>query len=117
MFQKAKIVMYEDAESVKKVMDPFPIIKDLEMWADPSEEKFVNQHEKAIYNLKKWPQGMKEYPTEGFIKFERLRWWDCLFNSRFESGNLRQAFKVPVEADFEYIPVDEPVPDYLPEDI
>lgn len=60
---------------------------------------------------------MKEYGTEGFIKFERVSPFDCLFNSRFESGNLRQVFKVLKDHDFDMVPVDDEVPDYLPEEL
>ena len=67
--------------------------------------------------MRKYPSSMKEFPTEGYIKFERLRPYDCLFNSRFESGNLRQVFKVPQDYDFDWIPVDDTVPDYLPEEL
>lgn len=52
-----------------------------------------------------------------FIKYDRIRLTDCLFNSRFESGNLRQVFKVPLETDQDWIPADEPVPDHLPEEL
>lgn len=47
--------------------------------------------------MRKYPSSMKEFATEGYIKFEKLRPYDCLFNSRFESGNLRQVFKVPLD--------------------
>ena len=67
--------------------------------------------------MRKFPPSMKEYETEGYIKFERVRPFDCMFNSRFESGNLRQVFKVPKEHDFDMIPVDDQVPDYLPEEL
>jgi len=77
----------------------------------------VNNHEKAIFELHRWPESRKQYATEGFIKFERLRPYDCLFNSRFESGNLRQVFKVPMDTDFDWIPCDEVVQDYLPEEL
>lgn len=33
-FQKAEIVQFEDKKSAEKVMTTFPIIDDLEMWAD-----------------------------------------------------------------------------------
>ena len=98
-------------------MTQFPYIDNLECWADRSQEKFVNGHEKAIFNLRKWPRGIKEYTTEGYIKFERVRSHDCFFNSNFESGNLRQVFKVPQEPDFDWVPVEERVPDYLPEEL
>lgn len=98
-------------------MKQFPIIDGLEMWADSDQNKFVNNHEKAIYESRQWPKSIKEYPTEGFIKFERIRAHDCLFNSRFESGNLRQVFKVVLDIDKDWVPVDDEVPDYLPEEL
>ena len=58
---------------------------------------------------------MKKYEIEGFIKFERIRGTDVVFNSKFESGNLRQAFRVPYNHDFESVEVEEEVPDFLPE--
>lgn len=67
--------------------------------------------------MRKYPKGIKEFVTEGYIKFERIRSHDCFFNASFESGNLRQVFKVPVEVDFDWIPVEEKVPNYLPEEI
>jgi len=98
-------------------MKQFPIIDDLEMWQDMQDQKYTNIHEKSIYEMRAWPKSQKDYVTEGYIKFERLRPFDCLFNSRFESGNLRQVFKVPQEVDFDWIPLDETVPDYLPEEL
>ena len=38
-----------------------------------------------------------------------------IFNSKFESGNLRQVFRVPYNHDFESIEIEEEVPDFLPE--
>lgn len=116
-FQQANLIQFRDDESKEKVMKKFPMIDGLEMWADPSQEKFVNQHEKAIYGIKKWPKSQKEYIAEGLIKFERIRTHDVFFNSRFESGNLRQVYKVPQEIDFDYIPKDDIVPDYIPEEL
>ena len=72
-------------------MKQFPIIDGLEMWQNSKDEKFANQHEKAIYELWSWSKPL-EFKTEAFIKFERVRSYDCFFNSRFESGNLRQVF-------------------------
>ena len=116
-FQTAQVRQFEDKESAEKVMKVFPLIDDLSMWADPEQQEYTNNHEKAIYNMRKFPPSMKQFQTEGYIKFERLRPWECLFNSRFESGNLRQVFKVPKEIDFDMIPVDMEVPDFLPEEI
>ena len=67
--------------------------------------------------MRQWPSSQKAFVTEGYIKFERARAHDCFFNSRFESGNLRQVFKVPQESDFDWVPVPETVPDYLPDDL
>ena len=60
---------------------------------------------------------MKEYAMEGLIKLSLMRPYECLFNSRFESGNLRQVFKVPKEVDFDTVPIDDEIPDYLPEEL
>ena len=98
-------------------MKQFPIIDDLEMWADSKQEKFINQHEKAIFTMRQWPAAQKEYIAEGLIKFERVRPHDVFFNSRFESGNLRQVYKVPQDIDFDWIPKDDIVPDYIPEEL
>ena len=98
-------------------MKEFPIIDGLEMWADPTQEKFVNNHEKAIFTMREWPKSQKEFITEGFIKFEKARPDDIFFNSRFESGNLRQVYKVNLDSDFDWIPKDDKVPDYLPEEL
>lgn len=54
--------------------------------------------------MREWPLAQKAFVTEGFIKFERARANDCFFNSRFESGNLRQVFRVPQESDFDWVP-------------
>ena len=35
-FQKAELIQFEDVESTKKVMSSFPLIDDLETWADPA---------------------------------------------------------------------------------
>ena len=82
-------MQFEDKIATERVMKSFPYIDDLEMWADPSQNKYVNNHEKAIFNTRKFPSSMKQYETEGYIKLERVRPYECLFNSRFESGNLR----------------------------
>ena len=50
-------------------------------------------------------------------KFERIRNSDVLFNSRFESGNLRQVFKVPRDGDYEWVEIEPEVPDYLPPEL
>ena len=52
--------------------------------------------------MRTWTKPL-EFKTEAFIKYERVRSTDCLFNSRFESGNLRQVFKVPLETDQDWI--------------
>ena len=82
-------MQYEDKEAKAKVMKQFPLIDELEPWFDKSQQKYENNREKAIFEMRKYPSSMKEFPTEGYIKFDRLRPYDCLFNSRFESGNLR----------------------------
>ena len=87
------------------------------MWADPARQKYVNKHEKAILTMRKFPPSQRKYETEGYIKFQRIRPFECLFNSRFESGNLRQVFKVPREIDFDMVPIEEEIPDYLPEEV
>ena len=101
---------------MSKVMKEFPVIDDLERWQEPGLEKFTNQHEKAIFEMRKWPKPLK-FDTEGYIKFERLRGHDCIFNGRFECGNLRQVFKVPLEHDFDLIAKDEIVQEHLPDEI
>ena len=60
---------------------------------------------------------MKQFETEGLIKFERVRSTDILFNSRFESGNLRQVFKIPRDGDYEWEDIMPEVPDYLPPEL
>ena len=67
--------------------------------------------------MRQWPASQKEYIAEGLIKFERVRPHDIFFNSRFESGNLRQVYKVPLDIDFDWIPKDDIVPDYIPEEL
>ena len=116
-FQQANLIQFRDEESKEKVMKQFPIIDGLEMWADSAQEKFINQHEKAIFTMRQWPASQKEYIAEGLIKFERVRPHDIFFNSRFESGNLRQVYKVPLDIDFDWIPKDDIVPDYIPEEL
>ena len=96
---------FDDPVSREKVMKQYPFIDDLEIWQDKEEEKFVNQHEKAIFEMRTWAKPL-EFKTEAFIKYDRVRSTDCFFNSRFESGNLRQVFKVPYEADQDWIPAD-----------
>jgi len=38
------------------------------------------------------------------------------FNSRFQSGNLRQVYRVNKDIDYEEIEVEEPIPDYVPDE-
>ena len=116
-FQQANLVQFRDDESKNKVMKQFPIIDGLEMWADSAQEKYVNAHEKAIFTMREWPKSQKEFECEGYIKFEKARPHDIFFNSRFESGNLRQVYKVNLENDFDWIPKDDKVPDYLPDEL
>ena len=110
--------MFEDENMKKKVFgDRFPYMMDMEPWADVNRDHFVNKHESGIFLSQNWPEGFKKHETEGRIKFERIRNYDCLFNSRFECGNLRQVFKVPQEHDYEWIELEPEVPDYLPEEL
>lgn len=44
---------------------------------------------------------MKPRLVEGVIRIDNTRNYDVFFNSNFESGNLRQAFMVPQEADLD----------------
>ena len=87
------------------------------MWSDRKQERFENKHEQGIFLSNKWPQGYKAFETEGLIRYEKCRTHDVLFNSRFESGNCRQVFKVPQEADYEYVDIEPTVPDYLPPEL
>ena len=41
-----------------------------------------------------WPKGLIEFNIEGEIVIPAMDESAVLFNSKFESGNLRQAFKV-----------------------
>ena len=108
------IKQFVDDEARDQVLANFPYFKDKDMWIDPKRNKFVNKAEEAIFKSKQWPKGLKEYEIEGYMKFERARGTDVFFNSQFESGNLRQAFRVPYAEDFELVEVDEEVPDFLP---
>ena len=42
-------------------MKVFPLIDDLSMWADPEQQEYTNNHEKAIYNMRKFPPSMKQF--------------------------------------------------------
>ena len=45
-------------------------------------------------SVKKCPP-MRQFNIEGYIQLDIVREETIFFNSKFESGNLRQAFKVP----------------------
>ncbi len=54
---------------------------------------------------------------EGHITIENLRDTDVFFNSKFESGNLKQAFIVPQPLDFDELTDEEAmIGDYLPKE-
>ena len=54
---------------------------------------------------------------EGYIILENPQEPDILFNSRFESGNLKQAFRLPREEDYMEVEAVEQIPDYYPEEL
>ena len=56
-------------------------------------------------------------PVEGYIIIENLRDTDIFFNSKFESGNLKQAFIVPQPVDFDELTDEEAmIGEYLPQE-
>ena len=90
----------------------FPLLGDPsnpenQIWADPIQEKYVNQMEKTIHKsqtVKEQRDFLKKgRQVEGRITRFNLRTTDVFFNSKFELGNLKQAFIVPNESDFEAI--------------
>lgn len=42
------------------------------------------------------PPAKRVFEIEGYIQLDRVTEETVFFNSKFESGNLRQAFKVPL---------------------
>lgn len=57
----------------------------------------------------------KPRPIEGHIILENLKDTDVFFNSKFESGNLKQAFIVPQPSDYDELTDEEAmIGDYLP---
>ena len=115
-FRQQNIRQFVDEDAAKEALAAFPRLKDKEMWMDPQRDAFTNPAEEAIFKSREWPRGLKEYDVDGYMKFERVRGTDVFFNSAFESGNLRQAFRVPYAEDFEEVEVEPEVPDFLPED-
>ena len=77
--------------------------------------------ESLIYyspEMKSWiSQLNKPRQVEGHITIENLRDTDVFFNSKFESGNLKQAFIVPQPSDFDELTDEEAmIGDYLPKE-
>ena len=64
------------------------------MFADPRQEKFVNRAEERILKENTFPPGIRTYHIEGHVILGQLDEYSVFFNSKFESGNLRQVFKV-----------------------
>ena len=54
---------------------------------------------------------------EAIIRIDAVRPYDVFFNSNFEAGNLKQAFLVPQNEDFDEVTDEEAViPDYFTDD-
>jgi hypothetical protein len=82
-------------------------MKDAEMWAEANPDQFVSDTEKKVFTQTDWPSSLEKRDCEGYIRFERVKSTDVFFNSRFESGNLRQVYKINRPTDYETIDVDK----------
>mmetsp|Transcript_7340 Transcript_7340/g.11502 ORF Transcript_7340/g.11502 Transcript_7340/m.11502 type:complete len:106 (+) Transcript_7340:190-507(+) len=63
------------------------------MFSDPRQERFVSKQEEKILTENQWPDGMKKFFIEGHIVLARVDERTVFFNSKFETGNLRQVFR------------------------
>ena len=117
-FYKLEVPLHRDELATAKVCrGHFPYIEGSEMWEDKSQEDFQNESERKIYLQTKWAKSLDKRECEGYIRFDRVRCKDVFFNSRFESGNLRQVYRVNKDDDYEEVEVEEEeIPDYLPEE-
>lgn len=104
-----------DEEAKAKVIQEFPLFKNMDMWADPDKEKFENIFEQSIHIDQKGLNGLKKEDCEGYIRINNPSEFDLFFNSRFESGNLRQVFRIPREEDYE-TDENDVIPSFLPEE-
>lgn len=54
----------------------------------------MNRAEERILKDNVFPQGLRKFHIEGQVMLGQLDEYSVFFNSKFESGNLRQVFKV-----------------------
>ena len=106
-FYSREFMHHTDPEGyVDQVSDKPPFFRGKKMWADPRQEKFVNKAEEKILKSNKWPAGMKKWHTEGHIMIAKVMPNTVFFNSKFETANLRQCFKVVGDGPKPPTPVD-----------
>ena len=116
-FYETKVKLHWEPDAVLKACgEDYPNIKATEIWADKDREEYTNEVEKKIHLSTQLPNALEKRECEGYIRFERARCIDVFFNSRFESGNLRQVYRVNKEVDYEEIEAEDPLPDYLPDE-
>jgi hypothetical protein len=93
-FYREEFMHHEDLDGdVAQVSDEPPFFRSKKTFFDPMQEKFVNTAEEKIFKNNVWPDGMKKYHIEGQIILANVDDSTIFFNSKFESGNLRQVFK------------------------
>lgn len=93
-FYREEFMHHEDLDgSVAQVSDQAPYFRGKPMFRDPKQEKFVSSAEERILKNNVWPDGMKKYHIEGHIILGSVDDSTIFFNSKFETGNLRQVFK------------------------
>jgi len=99
--------MHDYPRDRDKCAHNFPFFNNKDIWQDHRREKYLRTTEQVAHqgydedNPKDWAKEMKPRMVEGVIRIDNTRNYDVFFNSNFESGNLRQAFLVPQEADLD----------------
>lgn len=106
-FQSQRYCFHSFKKAVESTMgSSYPFFPNKPMWQDPQQQDRPTKVE--IFALKDennnprdWKSMLSFKPTEATISIESTRLRDVFFNSNFESGNLKQAFIIPQDADFE----------------
>ena len=71
-----------------------PYFRNKPIWIDTSNKpRFVNKAEEKILKENNWPVGLRTHIKEAEIVKTRITERSIFFNSKFESGNLRQVFR------------------------
>lgn len=115
------VKLHDYPEDRAKVAKHFPLLDNKQIYADSQQEQFSNPIESLVYyspEVQSLIESLYEpRPVEGHIIIENPRDTDVFFNSKFESGNLKQAFIVPQPSDFDELTDEEAmIGDYLPKE-